>query len=100
MDEKQDGDGLLSEALLPLNQASLEILNQPLNQLERRVHIATIHRWAKKGCRGHILETCLVGGRRYTSCEAIRRFLHATNSWTASSPPLMNTREKATRRKC
>lgn len=44
------------------------------------VHPATIHRWARQGCRGHLLETTLVGKRRLTSEPALRRFLDALNS--------------------
>lgn len=44
------------------------------------VHPATIHRWARKGCRGHLLETTLVGKRRLTSEPALRRFIDALNA--------------------
>jgi hypothetical protein len=42
-------------------------------------HVATLWRWRTVGCRGHKLETILFGGRRYTSREAIARFLVAIN---------------------
>jgi len=35
----------------------------------------TVHRWATDGCRGRTLDTCWIGGIRYTSREAISRFL-------------------------
>lgn len=40
----------------------------------KRVHFQTIFRWASKGCRGVVLATVKVGGIRYTSLEALRRF--------------------------
>jgi hypothetical protein len=41
-----------------------------------RPHLATVYRWMVKGVRGGIrLETALVGGRRFTSREAIQRFV-------------------------
>ena len=43
-------------------------------------HISTIWRWIQRGTRGHRLETCYVGGRRYTSREATARFLAKLNS--------------------
>ena len=43
-----------------------------------QVHYSTLHRWRIRGCRGVKLETILIGGHRYTSSEAIRRFLRAT----------------------
>jgi hypothetical protein len=41
----------------------------------RRVHVSTLHRWRLHGVRGRRLETILCGGRRFTSLEAIQRFL-------------------------
>lgn len=43
------------------------------------VHPATLHRWARGGARGHRLETVCVGGRRFTSKEALWRFIRAIN---------------------
>jgi hypothetical protein len=45
------------------------------NHIPGRPHISTIHRWRLRGVRGKRLETLLRGGRRYTSLEAIQRFL-------------------------
>lgn len=45
----------------------------------RRVSLATLHRWRQRGIRGIKLETCLVGGLRYTSHEAIGRFITLQN---------------------
>ena len=36
---------------------------------------ATVYRWMRTGVRGVVLESCLVGGRRYTSVEALDRFV-------------------------
>ena len=49
----------------------------------KRSH-ATLHRWKLHGVRGIKLETCLVGGRRYTSEQAIERFIAALNADSAS----------------
>jgi hypothetical protein len=39
-------------------------------------HLATVHRWRLRGVRGGVkLETCLCGGRRFTSVEAVQRFV-------------------------
>lgn len=40
----------------------------------RGVHQATWHRWMVRGCRGVRLEFILIGGRRFTSAEAMNRF--------------------------
>jgi hypothetical protein len=47
--------------------------------LPGRPNVATLWRWRTSGCRGHRLETILFGGRRYTSREAIARFVAAIN---------------------
>lgn len=43
----------------------------------RRPNISTLHRWATRGVRGVVLETVAVGHVRYTSIEAVQRFLSA-----------------------
>lgn len=45
----------------------------------RKVSIATIYRWLTKGVRGAKLETMVMGKARFTSKEAIERFLIAQN---------------------
>jgi hypothetical protein len=46
----------------------------------RPVHISTIYRWSQKGVRGVRLETALIGGRAYTSAEALDRFFDRLNA--------------------
>ena len=46
----------------------------------KKVHYSTVYRWATKGARGRKLETILSGGLRYTTIEAVQRFLDATPS--------------------
>ena len=47
---------------------------------DRRHSLATLHRWRLNGVRGVKLETVLIGGMRYTSQEAIDRFIAAQNA--------------------
>lgn len=54
---------------------------------ERRVSLATLHRWRLNGVRGVKLETVLVGGLRFTSLEAIDRFITAQNADNAPATP-------------
>ena len=56
-----------AESLLTLKAAAKLLPGNP--------HYATLFRWAQKGCRGTRLETILVGGIRYTSREALDRFI-------------------------
>lgn len=49
----------------------------------RKIHYSTVYRWVTKGAKGRRLESILVGGVRYTTLEALGRFLNAK---TAQSP--------------
>ena len=44
----------------------------------RKVHYSTVYRWMTKGVRGRRLESLLIGGVRYTTLEALARFLKLT----------------------
>lgn len=46
----------------------------------RRPALATLHRWRLDGIRGVRLETAQIGGSRFTSREAIVRFLKTQNA--------------------
>lgn len=43
----------------------------------KRVHVATVYRWASVGLKGVRLETIQIGGHCYTSTEALHRFFKA-----------------------
>lgn len=45
-----------------------------------RVNRSTVHRWRLRGVRGSKLETVLIGGRRFTSQEALLRFFDRTTA--------------------
>jgi hypothetical protein len=61
-----------SEQLLTLSEAT--------RLLPGRVHVSTVHRWRLRGVQGIHLETAVVGGRRYTSREALARFSEAVTA--------------------
>jgi len=65
-----------SETLVPINAAPMHVPTRP--------HVATVWRWIQRGVRGVKLDTVLIGGKRYTSTEAIARFIGGT---TAASDP-------------
>jgi len=60
-----------TERLIPLKEAP----NFLPKRSGKKVHYSTLYRWATKGARGRILETVMVGGVRFTSIEAINRFI-------------------------
>lgn len=47
---------------------------------------ATVWRWCLRGSNGHRLESVLLGSRRYTSREALDRFVGATNGGQIAIP--------------
>ena len=61
---------------------------------DRRVSLATLHRWRQKGVRGVKLETVLIGGLRYTSREAIARFIAAQNAADAPVTPTVTPAQR------
>jgi len=77
-----------NEALLPLRDAAASLPGRP--------HISTLHRWRLRGVRGIKLETVLVGGRRFTSQEALERF--AANTTAASNGETNSPRTPKQRR--
>ena len=66
--------------------------------LPGRPHISTLWRWATRGVRSVRLETTLIGGRRYTSHEALERFIDRTTGSIGSAgghPQLPSARMSA-----
>ncbi|KAB2944616.1 MAG: DUF1580 domain-containing protein [Phycisphaerae bacterium] len=70
-----------------------------------RPHLSCVFRWVnpQRGCRGRILETVVVGGRRFTTRAALLRFVDELS--TPAVPRLADTphcrrhlREQASRR--
>ena len=65
----------------------LRTLIEATKSLPHAPHVSTIHRWRLRGIRGIRLETVLIGGRRFTSREALARFAAATTAAANDSPP-------------
>ena len=62
---------VFEEEVLTLAEAAKVL---PRRRRGRKVHTATLYRWASSGIRGVKLETVQVGGTRCTSKEALQRF--------------------------
>lgn len=75
---------------MPIDLSAESVIGMP--EASRRLpgcpNLSTLHRWRLHGCRGHKLDTVLVGGRRYTSIEALDRFLAAINGGAIATPNL------------
>lgn len=80
---------LANESLLTLAQARSAFPGR------NRLGLATLHRWRLKGVRGVRLETCLIGGLRYTSKEAIERFFAAQNALEEPARPTLTATQRA-----
>ena len=65
---------------IDIHAETLLTLPQAAKSLPGRPHLSTLHRWRLPGVHGVRLETCLLGGRRYTSEEALERFAAATTA--------------------
>ena len=63
-----------------------------------RVNIATVWRWVTEGRRGVRLESLLIGGRRFTSRQAIQRFLERLNPVQTQQPRTPLQRQHESRR--
>lgn len=46
----------------------------------RKIHYSTVFRWVTKGVRGRVLQSIKIGGIRYTTVEALERFLNESTS--------------------
>ena len=57
-----------------------EVPNHVPKRNGKKVHYSTVYRWTKKGSRGRVLESVLVGGVRFTTVEAVNRFLNSCPS--------------------
>lgn len=66
--------------MIDIHTETLVTLAEAANRLPRRPNAVTLWRWWKKGVRGGVrLETKKIGGIRYTSIEALDRFVARTN---------------------
>jgi hypothetical protein len=39
------------------------------------VHVSTVWRWCRRGCKGHRLESFSVGGKKFTTLPAYERWV-------------------------
>lgn len=79
---------MLNEHLISATQATREVPGRP--------HVSTVWRWINRGVRGVKLETVMVGGRRFTSREAIARFNERITAAATGEPlPVRTTKQRS-----
>ena len=74
---------------IDITKETLITLAEAAARLPRRPSLCTMHRWGHRGVRGTMLSTVYLCGRRYTSIEALHRFLIAASqsrNGSASTP--------------
>ncbi len=64
--------------MIDIQQERLLSFPQAAAILPFRPHVSTLHRWRLRGIGGVRLETIRLGGRRFTSEQALTRFFRAT----------------------
>ena len=64
--------------MIDLERESPLTMAQAAKREPGRRNIATLWRWRQVGVRGEKLKTILIGGRRYTTVEALARFPRVT----------------------
>ena len=69
----------LSESIIAINKVPKELPEPP--------HVGTVWRWIQRGVRNIKLETAMIGGKRYTSREALQRFSDATTAAADGTSP-------------
>jgi hypothetical protein len=62
-------------------------------------HTGTVVRWTRRGVRGHVLKSCLVGGQRYVELKDFQLFLQAINGRDFGAKPHLAHRPDEENRK-
>jgi len=73
--------------MIDIRREKLRLLTKASADIPGNPHVSTIFRWALRGIRGVKLETAVVGGRKYTSIEAIDRFIARLSGVDAAQTP-------------
>jgi hypothetical protein len=80
-------ESMANERLIPFQAARSEFPGR------KRVGLATLHRWCSHGIKGVKLETIFVGGQRFTSREAIQRFVDGQNQFQTTGSNRQGSRQ-------
>lgn len=77
--------------MLDLSHETAIAVNKAPAHIPSRPHLSTVWRWVLNGVRGIKLETFVVGCQRYTTKEAIERFIAATTAKANGEPTPVRT---------
>ena len=79
--------------MIDVNAEDLMTLTKVTQEVPCRPSLSTIWRWHARGVNGIRLETIILGGRRYTSREALQRFAERTTALADGEPEADSTAE-------
>ncbi len=74
------------EELIPLRHAA-KLIPSTRGSGSKHLNVSTVYRWTLRGVRGRRLESVRIGGSRYTSVEAISRWIRELNPEAPRSVP-------------
>lgn len=77
---------ITSETVISLAEAAQSLPGRP--------SITTLWRWYARGVKGIKLETAMVGGKRFTSREAVQRFSDALTGGTAQPQKARSSKQR------
>jgi hypothetical protein len=70
--------------------------DQPMSMLDaadflgrltsKKPHVSTLWRWCTKGCKGVMLESICIGGKRFVTATAVERFIEASTALRPGQP--------------
>ena len=80
---------------IDIHSDSLLTISQAAKSLPMRPNVSTVWRWVQRGARGVKLDTVLVGGRRYTSKEALQSFVErSTAAANSDATPVRTSKQR------
>lgn len=83
--------------MIDISSESLLTISQAAKSLPGRPHTSTLWRWVNRGVRNYRLETCMIGGRRFTSQEALARFFRRLSGAVSNEQAPLQTSCERTR---
>lgn len=79
---------------IDIHSDTLLTISEAAKSLPMRPNVSTVWRWIQRGVRGVTLDTVLVGGRRYTSKEALQSFVERSTAADCNTAPPRTSRQR------
>ncbi len=79
--------------MIDIQRETIVSISEAPRHVPGRPSVQTLWRWVLSGTRAGKLESCLIGGRRFTSVEAIQRFAEQSTA-AADTPSARTSRQR------